>query len=114
MAQKILYFTAGAVPTAPEATEIAALRALTEAPFQVLVKNGEVLPQYGNTEEVEDCDYVAGTPPTEYSEYDVYTADLTEGYAIVTDGQVVEITGGSVELTVVDGVITGGTFTADP
>jgi hypothetical protein len=38
---------------------------------------------------------------------------LSSTEAIVSDGDPIAITGGSVELTVEDGVITGGTYTPD-
>lgn len=55
----------------------------------------------------------AGSETPEELEGDPGQAALLDTQAIVNHEDVIEITGGSVELTVVDGVITGGTFTPD-
>lgn len=43
----------------------------------------------------------------------VEPGDLPENQAIVEDGDTIQVTGGSVVVTVAGGVITGGTYTAD-
>ena len=62
--QKIIYFTAGAVPTFGEIADIAALNALCEPAYSVNVSNGSVLPNLGASGGepiIEECDFVAGT-----------------------------------------------------
>lgn len=106
--QKILYFTAGSIPTGPELAEIAAIPL-----FDVLVRNAAGNPLYGT--KIEPCDYVAGSIPESYSEIDEYSAavGLAGTQAIVEDGQVLDVDGGgTVELTIADGVITGVAYTA--
>lgn len=114
MTKKIIYFTAGAVPTTAETAAIAQLNALTEKPFEVNVLNGSVPPNLGSTVGgggsptpiLKEADYVSGTVPTAYAGIDEVEAGAV-ALLTVTDG--VEITIGDQVLTftVEDGVITG-------
>lgn len=121
---KILYFTAGPVPTSNEKADIAALNAFAVAPFEVGVRNALQVGASGA--QVEDADYVAvvsgGTIPEPYDDDETYpvfdpaappASALPATVGLVADGQVFDVTGGTVEVTVTDGVVTME-FTADP
>lgn len=134
MTQKIVYFTAGAVPTVEEAADIEALNALTQPPYAVKVSNGSVPPNLGmrpnpdpdpEPEDPEivpvlmDCDFVAGTIPADYDGLPVFDPQnppdpnpLPGNQAVVTDGQELEVEGGTVTLSVEDGIVSA-TFTPE-
>lgn len=104
---KVLYFTAGPVPTTEEKADIDALNKLTGAPYTVGVRNRLVSQNFGAGAEA--CDMVAGTPPSgePWASKPVFTAaNAAEGYAAVYDGMEVEIGETTYTFTVVDGVIT--------
>ena len=106
MTQKIIYFTAGDVPTTEEKAEITALNAFASA-YSVTVSNGSVAPNLGLDSEgdpiLDACDLVAGTVPTIYE--DLPVIDVA-AIATVTDGQGLELGGSVYTFTVVDGEIT--------
>src|SRR5688572_14434940 len=108
---KVIYFTAGPVPTTNEKADIAALNAFAVAPFEVAVRNALQVGASGA--EQEDADYVAvvsgGTIPEAYDDAETYpvfdpaappASSLPATVGLVSDGQVFEVTGGSVEVTV--------------
>lgn len=123
--KKILFFTAGEVPTVAEAAEIAKIQAYVDDVYLIGVRrSGGAVYQGGSREPAE---FVAALSdsliPAAYkapNAVTVFDPDappaplLPSNQAVVTDGVAIEITGGTVELTIVDGEITGGTFTADP
>lgn len=115
---KIIYFTAGRIPTTNEKNEIAALNALAVAPFEVVVRSAADSLAYGAGNEA--CDYAAGTPPEAYEETPVFDIDnppesgLPATNAIVADGQVLTLEGdGDYEFTVANGQITAIAFTPE-
>jgi len=123
---KIGFFTASEFPTSGENVAIAALKAFEQAGFSVAVRAAN-RPQYQGGA-VEDFDYIASTgirPSAyantgDYPEFDPASPPLPPGYpapsptqAIVTDGQVIEGTGGAFTVSVAGGVVTGGTWEAD-
>ncbi len=59
--KKVLFFTAGDVPTTDEKAAIAKLNAEAVAPYDVGVRSG--IRSLGTTGNFEACDYVAGTVP---------------------------------------------------
>lgn len=64
MTKKLLFFTAGALPTEAEAATIAGLQAASERPFEVIVRRGDLEPSaYKFGSGAEAADYVVGTPP---------------------------------------------------
>ena len=65
MTKKVLYFTAGPVPTVTEAAQIAALVALGLPGYTVGVRNGLLPGSFGAG--IEASDYVAGTIPTAFN-----------------------------------------------
>lgn len=65
MTKKIIFFTAGEVPTVAEAAQIAALKAKEAPGFQVAVRNSTQSASYGAGPEA--CDLVAGTIPTAFN-----------------------------------------------
>lgn len=118
MTDKILYFTAGRIPTTGEKAEIAAIEALCVKPFEVGVRNPIDSPSYGTPEE---ADYVAGTIPEsepyaslpEFDPADPPTPSLPATQAIVGNGDSFPVTGGTVTVAVANNVPTF-TFTATP
>jgi len=122
MAQKIIYFTAGAVATAEELSEIAALNALAETPYLVQVSNAAVPAGLGKDSEgaeiIEQCDFVAGSIPAAYSEIAEFdpqnppAPDLPDDQAVVTDGGTLNVDGVSVTLAVSGNAVTGTTLPA--
>lgn len=107
--QKVIYFTATNIPTTEELAEIAALNARAVAPFEVAVRNSEAVNNYGAGPEA--ADYVMGTRPAAYADTEDFPA-LPES-ALVETGTVLPVTGGTVEITVTDGVVSAE-FTATP
>lgn len=113
MVDKVIYFTAGEVPTSGELQDIEKINSVAERGYIVNVSNGSVDSGLGG---IEACNYVAGSIPDEYAEVPVFDVDappipnLPETAAVVYDGDIKEIavTGeytDSVQFTVVDGVI---------
>ena len=114
MTKKIIYFTAGPLPTVEEAADIAKLNAVTEAPYSVAVRNSQVPLSSGGP--TEDCDFVAGSIPAPYDNDDeeegkiypeidpddIPTVALSATQAVVSDGQTLL----GYTFTVVDSVIT--------
>lgn len=95
--KKVLFFTAGPVPTSGELAAIAKLNTAAEKPYEVTVMNGSADTKYGETNRLAPCDFVAGTVPTIYNAKTVIDPDaipvqnLPNTQAIVTNGQ--KITG---------------------
>lgn len=66
MTKRILFFTAGKVPTVAEQAQIDALNAMTVPGYSVGVRNGAESAVYSD-DNLEPCDFVAGTIPTAYN-----------------------------------------------
>lgn len=100
--KKIVYFTAGAVATAPEKADIAALNALTIPGYQVQVSNAAVPAGLGKDalgdDVLEACDFVAGTIPSDYAEVDVIDPSSPPAPALPSD-QAVVADGGAIAVT---------------
>lgn len=64
MPQRITFFTAGPVVTAPEQAEIDAIEAAIAPVYELRVRNRVASPNFGAG--VEATDFVAGTPPASY------------------------------------------------
>lgn len=123
MTQKILYFTAGPQPTVGELADIAALNALAEKPYEVVVRNAAANAEFGEGRP-EPGDFLAGSYPATYEFpeghedegdpiYPVFDPDappappnLPATQAVVSDGQELTIGGETFTFTVEDGVIT--------
>lgn len=125
MTKKILFFTAGPVPTVAEQAQIDALNAKTKAGFEVGVRNALESGSYGAG--IEACDLVAGTIPTAFNGKTNYgTADalrpallsiLPNPVAITGTGtkqlQVLKVMGDDVSaLTVTDVTATSTTYSS--
>lgn len=122
---KVIYFTAGELPTTDEKAEIAALNAFAVAPFEVVVRNGAAMALA--VAPFEETDYVAGTPPstvptgaTQYNDMPAFDpasppeSGLPGTIALVADEQELIIAGdGTYVFTVVDGAITAIDYTAE-
>lgn len=128
MAQKkVLYFTAGVVPTGPELAAIAKFNAAAEKPYEVLVMNGAQNTKYGETNRLIPGDFVAGTVPAIYEIEDeederiypvidpdaIPVQNLPATQAVISDGDEFAVTGGTVSVDIAAGVPTF-TFTATP
>ena len=114
--QKIMYFTAGMIPTNTEANEIAAIEALCVTPYEVVVRRGDAVGTRNYGAGPEATDFVAGTVPPPYDNddeeegtvYPVFDPDdppapvLPANQAVVSNNQVV----GAYKITVVDNVVT--------
>lgn len=116
--KKVIFFTAGMTATAGELAAIAKLNTAAEAQYQVTVMNGAANAEYGETDRIAPCDYVAGTVPTLYNAKTVVDPDaipvqnLPATQAVVSDTQalVVPVTGvyaTTATVTVVAGAVTG-------
>lgn len=70
-AKKIIYFIAGQKPTTEEAAEIADLQATVEPDYTLSVRSNAGSPIYSD-DNLEPCDYVAGTVPTAYNAVDEF------------------------------------------
>jgi len=108
---KVLYFTAGPIPTIAELADVDALQ--NDGRYSVFVRSAIGGNYTGG--EPEATDYVAGTIPTAYADAETYPvldagSTLGSDQAIITDGVAIVGTGGSFTPTVVDGVVTGGTW----
>ena len=108
--KKVIFFIADVVPTVDEAAELAQLQS---GQFDVFVRNASAAMNFGPR--LETCDFVAGSVPDSYSESPVWdgSVGLTETQAIVEDAQVIDTDdGGTVTLTIEDGVITSAVYAA--
>ena len=106
---KIIYFTASIVPTAQEVADIEAINASIHT---LNVSNASVDNGLGT---VEECDFVAGSVPDEYSDkpiYDPSSGELEDDQAIVTDGDTVAIGDVTATLAVEDNAVTGASIPA--
>lgn len=65
MTKKIIFFTAGVVPTEAEQAQIDALNALSAPGYNVAVRNSTQSASFGSG--IEACDFVAGTIPTAFN-----------------------------------------------
>lgn len=119
MAEKVVFFTAGPVPTSGELADIAKLNAVSVPQYETLVVNGASVTgdEYG-TGRLIPCDAVAGTIPTDYNAIDEIDPDaipntaLLSTQTIVAHGQALEVpvTGtytDTATVSVVAGVVTG-------
>jgi hypothetical protein len=127
MTKKVLFFTAGIVPTSGEIADIAKLNAAAEKQYEVVVMNGAANTKYGETNRLVPGDYVAGSVPAIYEIEDeddnriypeidpdeIPNQALTDTQAIINDGDEFAVTGGTVSVEIADGVPTF-TFTATP
>ena len=110
MTAKIIYFTAGDVPTSGELADIAALNAFCDG-YSLTVSNGAVAPNLG-ADVLDDADFVAGTVPALYDEVAVIDPDapfataVGAGNAIVADEDELTLAGSVYTFTVEDGAIT--------
>lgn len=110
--KKVLFFTAGITATSGELASIAALNAIAEKPYEVVVMNKK-MPQ---SVPLRAADYVAGSPPAEYAATPVIDpanppSGLPATKAVVTNGVAltVPVTGvyaTKATPTVVNGVVT--------
>lgn len=130
MTKKVLAFIAGRVPTSQEAAAIAKFNSLVAAPYEVVVMNvnntnGSTGYGEGRPVPADGIIHVGATIPAEYLDEDdepIYTVidpdNIPVGFvleptqAVVKHDQVIAGTGGSFKVTVVNGVITGGVWTA--
>jgi hypothetical protein len=94
--KKVIYFTAGDVPTTDEKADIAKLNAAAATPYEVAVRSG--IRSLGTTGNFEAADYVSGTVPASapWNAKPVIDPDaipnqsLSSTQAIVTNGQQIE------------------------
>lgn len=95
MTQKVIYFTGTQTATTAEKAAIAALNALTEKPYEVLVFNSQQSPNYGAGPD--DADFVAGTIPTQYEDVPVIdpanppAPELPATETVVSNGQAITV-----------------------
>lgn len=122
--KRILYFTAGEQATSSELADIATLNALAEKPYEVRVLNAPQSPNYGAGPITGD--FLAGAIPAAYKDdqedpiYPVFNPasppappNLPATQAVVSDEQVLDVDGGgTITLTIEDGVITGVVYAA--
>lgn len=119
-AKKVIFFTAGDIPTTQEKADIATLNALAAAPFEVVVRSKNGNHSFGTG--IEAADYKAGDPPSSYSGVTALTGQsgtalfpatgLPSDCAIVRNGQKRSgVTGAGANnvgtLAVSNGVLTG-------
>lgn len=64
--QKVLFFTAGPIPTNDELTAINKIKAAAAAPFELGIRNAAIPAQY--QPKYEETVYVAGSPPAPYND----------------------------------------------
>lgn len=72
MSERILYFTAANVPTEAEQAAIDRLEALAASPYSINIRSAAT---ESTMPDEEDCDYVAGSVPTEYSGVTLFDED---------------------------------------
>jgi len=80
MSQKVLYFIAGMQPTTDEASAIAALKG---GQFDVFIRNKSQQNVFAGG--IEPCDFVAGSPPSGYSEVPVWDGAGSGGVEVNED-----------------------------
>lgn len=97
---KVLFFIAKDQPTVNEQSQIDAIKTQQ---FDLFVRNASANTLYGDTLP-EDCDYVAGSVPSEYGAPE-WPGSATGG-AVVKDGDAITVGGATYTFTVVDGAIT--------
>lgn len=109
--KKVIYFSAGYDLTDDEIAELAALNTIGAPALEINVSNGAVDP--GIEGGVEECDYVAGTVPTAYSEVATFDIDnpprldtIPATQSVVYDTQELVIGEVTYTFTVEDGEIT--------
>jgi hypothetical protein len=106
MAGKIIYFTAGDVPTSGETAAIAALNTFVNE-YSLTVSNGAKAPGLGldgaGDPFLDQADFVAGTVPSIYSEVPVFSL---AGRAVINDGDELTLAGTIYTFTVEGGAIT--------
>lgn len=116
--KKVIYFTAGDVPTTGEKADIAKLNAAAVAPYDVAVRSG--IRSLGTAGNYESADYVAGTVPASapWNAIDVLDPDaipnqnVSDTQVILNDGDTLdEAGGGTIAVAIVGGVATY-TYTA--
>jgi hypothetical protein len=96
MTTKVIYFTAGALPTGGELTEINAIAAI--AGIALSIRNGHVSALYGDGDtNYEEADFVAGTPPTgtDYDDTNVYPLYVAGDHvtpSLVDEGDTIVLT----------------------
>lgn len=73
MAQKIIFFTEGNVPTKAEQDAIAEIEKAIAPKFETVVRNAAALAIYGEGRN-EPADFVAGSPPSNFPNYTPATA----------------------------------------
>jgi hypothetical protein len=74
--KKIIYFIEGGVPTSGEQLEIDALQKLVTPGYTLAVRSATKNLYFGDADNIEPCDYVAGTVPTAYVAKDVISPDM--------------------------------------
>lgn len=79
--KKVIFFTAGQVPTAPELAAIAKLNAVTIPQYQLTVMNAQADATYGQPVRLPPVDFVAGTVPTKYNAVTVIDPDAIPNQA---------------------------------
>lgn len=93
--QKVIFFTADAVATEAEKTQIEKLNTMAEAPYQVMTRNGKSNLNYGAGPE--KADLVAGAVPDSYKDVPTIDPDNPPGPtlpatdAIVSNGATVVV-----------------------
>lgn len=110
--KKLIYFTAGDVPTVDEKADIAQLNAVAVAPYEIAVRSSVRPMSSGGP--YENCNYVSGTIPDValYEGKPVVDPDaipnqfLVPTQAIVSNGQTIVSGDTSYILTVVNNVVT--------
>jgi hypothetical protein len=109
---KVIYFTAGAVPTTAEKLAIAALNARAAEELTVSVRNGLASNSYGAG--IESADYVMGTRPAAYSSTETFPA-LPDTIGDIAQNAVVTVKSGELKskgtLTIAEPVTAGDTMT---
>lgn len=112
---KIIYFTAGAVPTTPEQAAIDAIAAFAADPYEFVVRNAAE-DNYAN---IEAADYVAGSAPSPaYDGVSVFDPDsipepsVGDDQVVLTDGETTGVEPSGSYTDTVTFTISGGAITA--
>lgn len=113
---KIIYFTAGGIPTTGELAAIAKFNLAAKPAFEVAVRRADGVGSQLYGAGVEAADFVAGTRPTAYTSTETYPAAnpdappfgdiLAPTQAMVRNGQQIVVAGGTATITVAGGVVT--------
>lgn len=116
--KKVLYFTAGDVPTTDEKADIAKLNAEAVASYEVGVRSA--IRGLGTTGNFEATDYVSGTVPNVapwnakpvIDPDDIPNQSVSDTQVVLNDGDELDaVGGGTIAVAIVDGVATY-TYTA--